>query len=494
MFEAIELGRSISKSEYKAEEEKFRVELLQLQQQLAESNIATLIIVAGVEGGGKGDVVDCLNKWFDSRGIQTHAFWDETDEECERPDYWRYWRRLPPRGSIGIMFGGWYWDPIYQHTGEKIDDAKLDDASSNIKVFERMLQQDGLLIIKFWFHLSKKSFEKQMRHRREVTRHLPHAGDGKLSRYYNRFLSSAERVIRHTDMAENPWHLIEADNAPFRDLSVARIVVGALSQRLKEEGFVERRGAAPPEPIAEEEASNTILDTVDNSRTLARSDYKHQLKKYEERLRQLTWKAYDAKRSTVILFEGWDAAGKGGAIQRLTIPIDARLYRVISIAAPTDEERAQHYLWRFWRHIPRAGYITLYDRSWYGRVLVERVENFAKPREWQRAYQEINEFEEQLVEHGIVLLKFWLQITPEEQLRRFEEREKIAWKQYKITDEDWRNREKWNDYKVAVNEMILRTSTAKAPWNIVAANDKLSGRIEVIKEVCDRLEEALSKR
>jgi polyphosphate:AMP phosphotransferase len=489
MFEAIELGQTLSKPEFKAAEAKFRVELLELQRQLAEANVATLIIVAGVEGGGKGDVVDSLNKWFDNRGIETHAFWDETDEERERPDYWRYWRRLPPRGSIGIMFGGWYWDPIYQHTAGEIDDAALDDASSRIKALERMLQQDGLLIIKLWFHLSKKCFEKQMKHRREVTRHLPRAGDGKLSSYYRHFLVSAERVIRHTDIAETPWHLIEADDACFRDMSVARILGATLTQRLGEQGFVERR-ASPRKDIVDETGA-TILDTLDNSRTLTPDEYKHQLKKYEDQLSKLTWQAYDARRSCVMLFEGWDAAGKGGAIRRLTMPMDARLFRVISVAAPTDEERAHHYLWRFWRQIPRAGYTTFYDRSWYGRVLVERVENLAQPHEWQRAYQEINEFEEQLTEHGIVLLKFWLHITPEEQLRRFEEREEMAWKQYKITADDWRNREKWDAYKRAANEMILRTSTGKAPWTLVAANDKLAARIEVIRTVCERLEAAL---
>lgn len=493
MFEAIELGRSLSKTEFRREEEKFRVELLQLQRQLAEANIGALIIVAGVEGGGKGDVVDSLNKWFDSRGIETHAFWDETDEERERPDYWRYWRRLPSRGAIGIMFGGWYWGPIYQHAAGKIDDAGLDGASSRIKAFEQMLQQDGLQIIKLWFHLSKKSFEKQMKNRREVTRHLPHAGDGKLSSYYNQFMVSAERVIRHTDVAESPWHLIESDDVHFRDASVARILGNILSQRVSDKEFTERRTGHHNLVELPDKGETTILDTLDNSRTLARDEYKRQLRKYEEKLRKLTWQAYDAKRSCVILFEGWDAAGKGGAIRRLTIPMDARLYRVISVAAPTDEERAHHYLWRFWRQIPRAGYTTFYDRSWYGRVLVERVENFAQPREWQRAYQEINEFEEQLVDHGVVLLKFWLDITPEEQLRRFEEREQTAWKQHKITADDWRNRDKWDDYKIAVNEMILRTSTGKAPWTLVAANDKLAARIEVIKTVCERLEAALQE-
>jgi polyphosphate kinase 2 (PPK2 family) len=191
------------------------------------------------------------------------------------------------------------------------------------------------------------------------------------------------------------------------------------------------------------------------------------------------------------VFEGWDAAGKGGAIRRVTASLDARTSRVVPIAAPTDEERAQHYLWRFWRHLPRKGLVTIFDRSWYGRVLVERVEGFAAPAEWQRAYREINAFEEQLVEHGIVVVKYWLHVSPEEQLRRFKDREKSPFKSWKLTDEDWRNRERWQDYSRAVNEMVERTSSHLAPWTLVEANDKCFARIKVLDTVCQRLAKAL---
>jgi AMP-polyphosphate phosphotransferase len=191
------------------------------------------------------------------------------------------------------------------------------------------------------------------------------------------------------------------------------------------------------------------------------------------------------------VFEGWDAAGKGGGIRRLTEAIDSRLCRVIPVAAPTDEERAHHYLWRFWRHIPRAGLVTIYDRSWYGRVLVERVEGFAREDEWMRAYLEINDFEQQLVESGVVLTKFWVHISLEEQLRRFEDRQRTPYKQHKITEEDWRNREKWEAYRAAVNDMVVRTSTRKAPWTLVAGNDKKFARIQMLETVCRRLERAL---
>jgi len=235
----------------------------------------------------------------------------------------------------------------------------------------------------------------------------------------------------------------------------------------------------------------TVLDGVDINKKTTEKNYEKQLKKYQKKLNALSWEARKQNRSTIAMFEGWDAAGKGGAIRRMTACIDARLYKTISVAAPTDEEKAQHYLWRFWRHIPRAGYVTIYDRSWYGRVLVERVEGFAHPIEWNRAYQEINEFEEQLVESGIILCKFWIHITKDEQLRRFKEREKTPWKVHKITDEDWRNRDKWDNYKHAINDMVIHTSTEYAPWSLIPGNDKRVARVEVLKTVCDTLEASL---
>ena len=229
------------------------------------------------------------------------------------------------------------------------------------------------------------------------------------------------------------------------------------------------------------------------SQKLAGAQASEELERCQGRLNRLQRKAAAQGVSTVMVFEGWDAAGKGGAVRRMTSALDARNYQVIPIAAPTDEERAHHYLWRFWRHLSRAGRITIFDRSWYGRVLVERVEGFATEREWTRAYSEINQFEDLLVAHGIVLVKYWLHITPEEQLRRFRERERVRWKRWKITDEDWRNREKWPAYDLAVNEMIERTSTRTAPWTIVEANDKNYARIKVLKTACDRLAAAVER-
>ena len=492
MFEAVELGQKLEKEEYKQQEKVFRTRLGELQRELMSAQVPVLIIVAGVEGAGKGDVVNRLNKWLDTRGIQTHAFWDETDEELERPDYWRYWKRMPARGSISVMFCGWYAEPIAGHMRGEITDAELDEATRRINQTERMLCQDGMLIIKLWLHLSHKKHVKRVKKKIDVKTKIP-ALEGNLynTEQYQSLMATAERTLRNTDTGVSPWNLIEANDGRFRDMSVAHALRDAIEHRLKQQIVTDTR-IEMPEPVAlVSEHALTILDKVDLDSSLSEVEYKEQLRHYQKRLHELSWKAFLAHRSTILVFEGWDASGKGGVIRRLIAPIDARLYRVISVAAPTDEELAHHYLWRFWRQVPRSGYMTLYDRSWYGRVLVERVEGFASPDEWRSAYLQINHFEEQLTDHGIILQKFWLHIDQDEQLQRFQEREKTPWKQHKITEEDWRNREKWDEYKAAVNDMIGHTSTSNAPWHLIPANSKLYARIKVMKTVCKAMEQAL---
>lgn len=236
-----------------------------------------------------------------------------------------------------------------------------------------------------------------------------------------------------------------------------------------------------------------ILKRVDLSLCMDEKRYSRELKHLQARLHLLGLQLYQQKRPAVIVFEGWDAAGKGGAIQRLTAELDPRSYIVHSIAAPTGEDKVRHYLYRFWRRLPPRGQFAIFDRSWYGRVLVERVEGFARPDEWRRAYVEINEFERQLIDFGTIICKFWMHISPEEQLRRFEARRNVPYKAWKLTAEDWRNREKWSLYEAAADEMLLRTSTPAAPWTIVEAEDKHFARIKVLRTVAQRLESELGK-
>jgi polyphosphate:AMP phosphotransferase len=363
-----------------------------------------------------------------------------------------------------------------------------------IAFFEEMLSEDGALIIKLWFHLSKKEQARRLKHlqRDPHTRHRVRPMDRKNLKLYDRFINTSERVIRRTDSARCPWHLIEATDRRYRELTSAQIVLQSLQARLKDDGAGKVKSAAevPLQP-AHPKSGDSILDHVDLCQKLTGKQYREGLEKYQGRLTQLTWEAHAKGISTVAVFEGWDAAGKGSAIRRVTAAIDPRLYRIIPIAAPTDEERAHHYFWRFWRHLPPAGHVAIFDRSWYGRVLVERVEKFAAEREWKRAYLEINDFEEQLATRNIALAKFWVHISKAEQLRRFKERQDVEFKRYKITDEDWRNRQKWNAYKEAINDMVAHTSTEFAPWTVVAGNDKHFARVHILKTLCEALERLL---
>jgi AMP-polyphosphate phosphotransferase len=496
VFETAELGRSVGKEEFEAEVPKLRLELLEAQRALQKAGVPVIVLLAGADGAGKGETVSRVLEWLDTRGLDTHAFGPPTDEERERPRWWRYWMQLPPRGRIGFFFGSWYSGPLVERAFGRLSRARYDRMLGEIAFFEQMLAEDGALVVKLWIHLSKKGLRKRMRRLEAdpATRWKITKTEWRHFRKYDRFIDASEHAIRRTDTIHAPWLLVEASDERYRDLMAGRTLLERFRRRLAE--APKGRAAAPagsfaPPPAMSKEASLTILDRVDVKLKLDPEEYAKRLEKAQGKLGRLVRAAFEKKRSSIVVFEGWDASGKGGNIRRITAAMDSRTYRVISVAAPTDEEKAHHYLWRFWRHVPRAGYVTLYDRSWYGRVLVERVEGFAQPEEWSRAYLEINDFEHQLVGHGIVLAKFWLQVDAKEQLRRFREREAVAWKRHKIGPEDWRNREKWDAYEEAVSDMIARTSTVEAPWTLVAANDKRFARVRVVESLCRRLEQAL---
>ncbi|MCQ2444492.1 MAG: polyphosphate:AMP phosphotransferase, partial [Mailhella sp.] len=310
-----------------------------------------------------------------------------------------------------------------------------------------------------------------------------------------RFLDTASKAITLTDRAKAPWTIIDAADERYRNLTVVRTILHAVDQALAEQDAKKARVAAEKESgIRPAENVISTLDAIDLSVKADPESAGREIASLQKELRDLTFQAWKKGISTTLLFEGWDAAGKGGAIRRVLSGIDSRLCSVVPISAPTQEELAHHYLWRFWRHMPRAGFVTIFDRTWYGRVLVERLEKITPMEDWSRAYSEINVFEEDLTSTGNVLLKFWLHISPEEQLRRFKERERIPYKQYKITPEDWRNRDKWGDYVAAADEMFLRTNTDYAPWHIVPAEDKKYARIFVLRTYRDALKAALKAR
>jgi polyphosphate:AMP phosphotransferase len=489
MFEAAELGNTVEKQTYKKEAPSAREALLTAQRQLATSDFSLIIIVAGSEGAGKGETVNLLLEWMDARGIQTHAMREPSDEERERPPLWRFWRRLPPTGRTGIFFGAWYQDLILSRVHKEVDQSEFTMALERIEDFERMLSRENTLIVKFWLHLSKsaqktrfKKLEADPNSRWRVTKE-----DWKLFKKYSEIRHFAEQALRKTSIANAPWHIVEGYDSRYRHLMVAKTLAQALQERLA------RSGPKAPQTLRKLPIPKpkNVLNQLDLSLRLSDKDCEGRLLKTYSRLNLLTRQLVKSERSMILVFEGPDAAGKGGTIRRITPAMDARTYQVITIAAPTDEERAHPYLWRFWRDLPRLGRMTIYDRSWYGRVLVERLEGFVATSDWQRAYEEINAFEQQLTDFGVIILKFWLAISPDEQLRRFKERQITPYKQYKITEEDWRNRKKWQGYEAAACDMIERTSTEHAPWILVEANDKNYTRIKVLDTICGRLKEEL---
>src|SRR5512135_2239263 len=489
MFESAELGHKLSKAVYDAEVPKLREALLDAQMELAKlAKFPVIIIIGGVDGAGRGEMVNQLNEWMDPRFLQTHGMGEPSDEELDRPMMWRFWQALPPKGKIGIFLGSWYTWPILNRVLGRTKMSELDQSLERAKRLEQMLVAEGALLLKFWMHLSKEKQEKRLKvlEKDPKTRWRVTKRDWEHYKMYNKFKVVNESVIRHTSTAEAPWTIVEGYDPRFRSLTIGNVVLDAMRKRMAEAGKKATENSAPP-PLPAIDQIN-VLKTLDLTQKIEKKKFDAELEKYQGKLALLTRHEKFKNMTVVVVFEGNDAAGKGGAIRRVTGALDARQYNIVPIAAPTEEERAQPYLWRFWRHIPRRGRFTIFDRSWYGRVLVERVEGFCSKADWMRAYSEINDFEAQLVRHQTVVVKFWLTISKEEQLRRFKEREKIGFKRFKITEEDWRNREKWNDYERAVCDMVDRTSTEIAPWTLVEANDKNFARIKILKTLCQRIE------
>jgi AMP-polyphosphate phosphotransferase len=445
-----------------------RLALLQAQRQLRDDNRALIVIVAGVDGAGRHAVINALTQGLDTRGVRVNAWTPESVPGLHRPLFWRYWQALPARGQVGIFLDGWYAEPM--------DAAFRGDAHAldNLQAFEAGLIADGAVLVKLWVTMGAGTARKQIRKRLKAEARLP--------------TLSEQCVLAAQDEADGRLDALRQQTGDWIELDcrqpkrIEKAAVEGLTQALQ--------GLALPQPKRRRlptVSKAARLAKIDLDATLGKKTAEREIEALQAELARRLWAAHRREQPVVMLMEGSDAAGKGGVIRRVTHPLDARLFQVVPIAAPTDEERAHPYLWRFWRHLPRDGHMTIFDRSWYGRVLVERVEGFAQPHEWQRAYAEINDFEAQLVAHGTALVKVWLHISPEEQLRRFEARAETPHKQHKLTDEDWRNREKWSECLTATDEMIARTDTPAAPWTLVAANDKRYARRAVLQTLVNAL-------
>ena len=422
MFEAAEAGRQVSKEDYESEVAKLRWELLEAQRLLASARFPLVVVFGGAASAGTSEMVQLLNEWMDPRGIVNGAFDDPSEAERERPPFWRYWLALPPYGKVGLLMSGWYGPPLAERVARRSTLAEFDTALDRIAAFEQTLAADGALILKFWIHLSRRAQKRRLEtlSADPLTRWRVTKTQRKQHRQYDRWTAAAERGIQRTSVGHAPWFIIDGGDARYRNLAVTTEIRDALFRTL-DTGVsslptrkrrrllapVTATASAPPGSLVSRvDRERSVLGVIDMSQTLSKAAFKAKLLHQQGRLSQLQMKAEKGGRSVITVFEGWDAAGKGGAIRRTVAALRPQCYRVIPISAPTDEERAHHYLWRFWRHLTRAGRVTVFDRSWYGRVLVERVEGLATPTEWKRAYAEIRQFEEELTDHGIVLVKY----------------------------------------------------------------------------------------
>ncbi len=494
MLEVAEVGAKVSKEEYEESLPRLRVDLLNAQFELRTSDVPVMIVLSGDDREALREVLNLLHQWMDARYLDAHFFGRRRVYERHYPRFWRYWQVLPARGEIGVFAGGYGLGLLADRLTCESDAEEAAQRLEHARRIEQTLVDDGVLLLKIWLHLPPDKRRKRLAKARKSPNSV-RLDDIDLELYerYDEAKPLIEALLRRTSTAASPWHLVESSDARHRNLVVARVIRDALVARLAEPSWL------PPVATGElaqgkQRNHAGVLASLDLGSELPPEEYKERLRELQGRLWELSRRCREHGVGSAVLFEGWDASGKGGVIRRMTRAMDVQDYRVMPVAAPTSEELAHHYLWRFWRRLPAAGRMLICDRSWYGRVLVERVERLAQEHEWRRAYAEINDFEEQLVEHGMPVLKFWMHIDPETQLERFSARAQTPFKRYKLTPEDHRNREKWPQYEAAVEEMVARTSTDLAPWHLVPANDKRSARIQVFETVCDALEAALRAR
>ena len=491
MLEKIDLSKTMDKKEYKKRMEVLEPKLARLQRELKSCNVPVMIVFEGFGGAGKGTQINHLIEPMDPRGFTVYSTQAETQEEQYHPFLWRFWNKTPEKGRIAIFDRSWYGKLLVERYEKKTHKKDIPGVLEDIENFEKQLTDDGTLLIKFFLAISEKEqgkrFDKLLS--KEETSWRVSKADKDRNEHYEEYARMADEMLTRTDTEYAPWTIIEAHDERYAAVKILTTVVEAFEERYEKEQNPQPRQIDGK--FGQNDLKESVLKKVDLSKKLDRETYEKKLEELQKKLTLLHSEIYAKRIPVVLAFEGWDAGGKGGAIKRLTRALDPRGYTVNPTSSPNDIERAHHYLWRFWTKMPKDGHIAIFDRTWYGRVMVERIEGFCTTQEWQRAFKEMNQMEQQLVNHGAIVIKFWMHIDKEEQERRFKERQETPEKQWKITDEDWRNREKWELYEQAVDEMMVRTSTVNAPWVIVEGNDKLYARIKVLETVVDALEKRL---
>ena len=495
MLEKIDLSKKVDKKTYRRVMDEAEEKLGLLQRECKDAGIPVILVFEGMGAAGKGVQINRLIQALDPRGFDVYACDRPTEDEQMRPFLWRYWTKTPAKGRIAVFDRSWYRSVQVDRFDGLTREDKLGDAYQDILSFEKQLCDDGTVIMKFFLYIDKdeqKKRFKKLEGSKETSWRVTEE-DWNRNKDFDRYLKMNEEMLEKTDTDYAPWVIIEAVDKDYAALKIVSTVMDRLEYELEHRRPEDGKQAQRQESKTRERFKNGVLSGIDLSKSLTEEEYKTRLKKLQKRLAELHSELYRLRIPVVIGFEGWDAGGKGGAIKRLTSNLDPRGYRVNPTAAPNDIEKVHHYLWRFWNSVPKAGHIAIFDRTWYGRVMVERIEGFCSEAQWRRAYQEINEMESHMANAGAVVLKFWLHIDKDEQERRFRERQANPTKQWKITDEDWRNREKWDQYEEAVNEMLIRTSTTYAPWIVVEGNDKRYARVKVLQTVVDALEKKIKE-
>lgn len=494
MLEKIDLSKTLDKKEYKQQIEELEPKLSLLQRELRELGVPVMIVFEGFEASGKGTQINRLIQPMDPRGFAVYSTKSETKEEALHPYLWRFWNKTPAKGRIAIFDRSWYRKVLEDRYDKKTHKKDLYTIFDEINVFEKQLADGGTLIIKFYLDISEKEQHKRFKKllEKDATSWRVTDKDIDRNKHFDKFVEMADEMLIKTDTEYAPWTIVEAEDERYAAVKILTTVVKAFEERYeKEKNSLKKQIDGK---FDDTNLNESVLKKVDLSKKLDKEDYEKRLEELQKKLSLLHSEIYAKRIPVVLAFEGWDAGGKGGAIKRLARALDPRGYTVNPTSSPNDIERAHHYLWRFWTKMPKDGHIAIFDRTWYGRVMVERIEGFCTTQDWQRAYKEINQMEQQLANHGAVVIKFWLHIDKDEQARRFKERQDIPEKNWKITDEDWRNREKWDMYEKAVDEMLVRTSTSYAPWVIVEGNDKMYARIKVLETVVDALEKKLHEK
>lgn len=474
------------KQRLKAAEEK----LSQQQMKLKEKRLPVLVLIEGWGAAGKGSAIGQIIKNIDPRFFKVFSMPSTpTEEERRRPFLYRFFEKIPEAGKFTFLDSGWMDQIMKERLDGKLDDKAYAQRVDSVKRFERGLTDNGYLVLKFFFHISKKEQESRIEAllSEKDTAWRVSEGDLWQNRHYDKCLEAFDRYLDDTNTPSAPWYIVNSKSKKFAELQVMETLCMGIETALHNESLAVPllQNAFPLIKMPK------LRDVPLEGKTLDEEKYKKALKELQQKLGQLHNRLYRKRVPVIIAYEGWDAAGKGGNIKRLTGALDPRGFEVHPIASPEPHEKARHYLWRFWTRLPKDGHIAIFDRTWYGRVMVERLEGFCSENDWQRAYYEMNEFEQELYNWGAVILKFWVQIDKDTQLARFTERQNTPSKQWKITDEDWRNREKWDLYEQAVDEMLQKTSTTYAPWHILESVDKKYARIKALHIVIDALEKAL---